>query len=501
MLSLIVNTADPQQNGLLHSFESGGQGIEQDFVRGDVLLALSHRPVVSSITNFRPWDDDLQTGDTFEIAIGNPDTPATSGTFKLGVQRSATHAITTVDATNPANVACTGHGVATGDVVFMTGVVGSTPDVNNQFYTATRTDANNFTIPVNVTAPGAGGTLTSFNTAGLTALAYNISAGALATAISTPSTTEGYGTVTGSLFEPGNYELTWTTPGAVPTLYASGALLNPASTAFIAAINAGSGASQAIQLLQLEQQPVAFCEPATLYPAADIAATITRHGAAGPPAVDKLYALTMTDGTYGGTFSVTLTNIAAQVTSFIVPGTITAQDFQTTLSGATGLTAADILVTRVGDTLNVQFTGAQGGSDTPTLSVTNIDLLAPMGVTGVMNLNTVNLYLAFAQTTAATLAFTFAIRRTRLTGEQAEYFQHAVTLKRNLINVSTISPVPLPSYYTSSQVDALLLQIKDVNGSILVGDFGKLAALGNGFVIQVSTDGVTWQDYASITAI
>ena len=501
MLSLIVNTADSTQSGLLNDFLSQGKGSEQQFVKGDKKLALLHRPVIPNPTpsNGLPWADDFQSGDTFQIAIGNPDTPPTGGTFKLGVPRSATKTITSASAANPSVISCIGHGMATGDIAIWSGMTGSTPDLNNQYFVVTVINSNSFSIPINVTVGGTGGTLQSYNTNGLTALAYNASAATLQTALSSTSTTEGYGSVVVTLFEPGNYQVAWSTTGAVGTLYGSGSGLTPSSGVSVNSTVAGDGETNAVQVFELAQEPVAYCEPSTPLPVASITPIIAQHGSASPK-TNKIYTLEMTTGTYGGTFSLSMTTIAGVTSAFVVNGNVADSDLANTLNLASGITAGDISVNRVGNSLNIQFQGTQAASDVPVISVSNIDLMAPMGVTGTMDLNTVNLYIAFAQTTSDTLNFTFAIRRTRTTGEDAEYFQNQVTLKRNIINVATMVQLTLPQYYTQSQIDQKLAAIVDGSGDLLIGTKARLAVITNGFKIQVSTDGSTWQDGPSYVA-
>ncbi len=497
MVNLIVNTADPQQDGLLFNFFSSGKGLEQDFVKNDTMLYLVHRPVVPSVTNIRPWDDDWLSTDTFQVAIGNPDTPPTGGTFALGVQHNSVIAVASVSIANPSVVNTTGaHGFSTGDVIIMTPGSGA-PNAYGYYWTITKIDDTNFSIPVNVTVAGSGGSVIGFNTTGLTALAYNISAATLQTALSAVSVTEGYGALIVTLYDTGNYQIAWSNLGAVPVLYGGGGGLVPACTADVFSAVAGSATTRGVQSLELQQQPVAYCEPAFAFTPAAVNATVTQAGSSGSHA-NKIYAVIMTTGTYAGTFSITITTIASVITSFIVAGTIAADDLQSLLNTAGGITSGDIAVTRVGDTLNIQFQGTQKESNAPLIAVTNIDLVSPLGVTGFMNLNTINLFVAFAQTTSSTLDFTFAIRRTRTTGEESEYFQHRVTLKRNLIDPSTMVGITLPQYYTKAQVDALFAEVFD-GTNLIVGTRGRFVPITNGFKIQTSTDGVTWVDGPSYT--
>ena len=66
-------------------------------------------------------------------------------------------AITGISVADPTQVTAVAHGLATNDTVAMTGVTGNTPSLNSNFL-ATVLDADNFTVPLDVTVAGAGGT-------------------------------------------------------------------------------------------------------------------------------------------------------------------------------------------------------------------------------------------------------------------------------------------------------------------------------------------------------
>lgn len=72
---------------------------------------------------------------------------------------ATTHNITSSSVASPTNILCTGHGLQTNDNTTITGHSGSTPDINGD-HVITRIDDDNFTIPVNVTTGGTGGTST-----------------------------------------------------------------------------------------------------------------------------------------------------------------------------------------------------------------------------------------------------------------------------------------------------------------------------------------------------
>jgi hypothetical protein len=72
MLQLIINVDDPNQAGLLDSFESERIAPQSAFVINGVDVEIFHRPVIASTVATQPWEDDWTTGDFFEFAIGNP---------------------------------------------------------------------------------------------------------------------------------------------------------------------------------------------------------------------------------------------------------------------------------------------------------------------------------------------------------------------------------------------------------------------------------------------
>ncbi len=81
----------------------------------------------------------------------------------INLTRTGTIAITSSSTANPSNILCAeAHGLTTGDSTTIAGHT-STPDING-IHVITRIDDTNFTIPVNVTAGGTGGTSTGPHT-------------------------------------------------------------------------------------------------------------------------------------------------------------------------------------------------------------------------------------------------------------------------------------------------------------------------------------------------
>ncbi|MFA7301863.1 MAG: hypothetical protein WC069_06155 [Candidatus Shapirobacteria bacterium] len=554
-LALIFNANSPTQSadGSLESFDSQGNTQDQDFVRGDISLGLSLRPVVPSVTSARPWDDDHISTDTYQVGIGNPDVAPTGGDFPLGIF-AGTIATSSVAASTVITTSAD-HNLVTGDTVIIAGHAGSTPSINGT-HIATVTSATTFTIPVNVSVGGTGGI--AYDAEGMENIAFDQTAASLQTIISALSVKHAFPAVVVELMAAGIYQFTWATSGAVPSLYSPTTNdLTPDSAVSILVDSAGDADTQAIQILAAKQQPVAFAQPATEFPIAAVTATISQAGSA---TANKIYSTSFTPGIYGGTFSTALTLPGATIaitsssvanptvitteaahglttgdsvwieghggstpsingthvatvtgaTTFTIPvnvsvggtlGTvqklvtetvgvatpsISADDYLALLSThslADATNLDDFEVTIENQIITVEFKGNFILTNSPIIAVTNIDLLAPKGVSGLISLNTTSLFRAFALTEETTLDFTLAIRRLRASGEQAEIFQHTVTLKRSLIDALTLVPVSLPTYYTAAQSDARFAKI-EVLGIRELPDTGE--------IIVYSPDDTAW---------
>ncbi len=132
--------------------------------------------------NSRAWKSEyIDRGDgsttLFDLPCKNTDSGAlvvyinsvvTPATFTSGgggggadrIQFDATGSVSSSSVANPTTITTTAaHGLTTGNIVTISGHSGSTPDINNS-YTVTVLTTTTFTIPVNVTVGGTGGTWT-----------------------------------------------------------------------------------------------------------------------------------------------------------------------------------------------------------------------------------------------------------------------------------------------------------------------------------------------------
>lgn len=445
-LPLIIDVNDPQQSGRLQAFDSTGASIEQDLVRGDINLAISIRPVVENTTGERPWNDDFIAGDTFQVAIGTPDKTPTGGTFDLAALAST---VTSSSVANPSVITHPASAVtlSTGNTVYIVGHTGSTPDINGA-HVITVTDSTHFTIPVNVTVGGTGGNV-YLGSIGLTGLAFDISAANLLTAL----TVAPFAAPSSVILEaPGVYKARWASGVAAPTFVSPKDALDPASFVSVSDV---STATVQIRVIRLIQQPVAYAEPATAFTAAGVTSTVKQ---AGSGSANKIYAISFNaPGTYGGSYSLNYTKVdTSTATAGVFTPSSTPEAIQTALENLTAV--GDFAVSQDDNGIvTIEMTGTQKLSNVPVIAVTNINLLAPLGVSGFIALNTENLYDAFdAAPGEETLDFTLEVRRSRVSGEQSAIYQHSITLKRNLIEGSIV-PTNLPSYYTEAQSDARFL--------------------------------------------
>lgn len=532
-LPLIIDVNDPSRKGLLVSFdETARQETTPGQVRGDTSVSVYIRPVIASATDERPWDDDFTSGDTFTLAVGLPDEEPTAGTWSLGIQRAATSTITVISAASPTQITTSAaHGLTTGDLVVLTGT-NSTPSLDGYVFPVTVNAANTFLIQAEVTIAGSAGTVTSYSASGMTALAFDISAANLQTALSAVSVALGYPALTVEKPSEGDYVVTWNAVSAVPPMVGSGGSLLPASQVLVNQIQEGAATTVALQIVQLRQLNVALANPATTTTAAGVTRTYTQTGSAVQNSIVKI--AFDAPGTYGGLYSITLT--AAGVTAacgtagplmttqelglvlanhpsinfqtagvddniivttdgvnFFVQfvGTLSGpnsartindatvanptvltfsanHDFQNgdsiTITNSTGITPSlngTHTFTRTGattGTIPVNVTVSSGESATAysnnnnTLTVANVDLLAPLGVTGDIDFNTVNLFRAFANTDSESLTMTMSVKRTRTSGESRTILLTDVELFRSIINNDSISPNVLPIFATRDQV-------------------------------------------------
>lgn len=114
---------------------------------------------------------------------------------------------------------------------------------------------------------------------------------------------------------------------------------------------------------------------------------------------------------------------------------------------------------------NVTVAGT-GGTVRPTsapgLTVADVDLIAPQGVSGTINLNTIALNKYSWTVATQTFEVLIAVKRTRVSGEKKTIFGSAtLIIDKDLFDPTTMIQTEFGDYYTSAEVDGLLATLTD----------------------------------------
>lgn len=103
----------------------------------------------------------------------------------------------------------------------------------------------------------------------------------------------------------------------------------------------------------------------------------------------------------------------------------------------------------------------------PVLTATDVNLISPQGVSGVINNNTINFWQASQAVDGEYFDAFIAIRRTRSSGEKRVIFFSTIQLSKDIFDTDTLVPLTFPSYYTAAQSDARFVQL---NGGNVIND-------------------------------
>jgi len=368
-LDLLINTADPQQRGLIASILDGGIAPFPNFTRNDQSVAITIQPVVLSTGDTRSFDVDYTSGDTYQVSIGSADEAPTAGTFALSISAVTTN---------------------------------------------------------------------------LTALSYAITAADLQTPLSAAAVAGGNPAVTVTLLSTGVYQVDGVTNGALATIVADTTNLIPVCSAVVTVVAAGSGSTKGQQIIRLVQQPAAYATPSTALPTASV--TVTTEQAASST-LNQIIRIAFAAGTYGGLYSLSATvNSVTAVCGSVSPVASIGE-----LSGVLGRhpqlrynsasAPNNFTVSTDGPAYLVEFIGNIGAPATPTLSATNVSLLAPFGASGTISLNTVNMAKMFWASGVDSLALTLSVVRTRTSGEVKTILSIPVTVPADIINAGSLTPI------------------------------------------------------------
>lgn len=461
-LQLIYVVNDPEQSLLLEDFLQVTPMPVPEFVRGDKTIAIEVRPVIVSETadqiGGRPWDDDWASGDIFRVGIGRPDEPPTGGTFHLELNGNDTgltllaYNITEANLQTALNAVSVSEGYgaltvdnpATGVYVVTWSTAGAAvPEID-----AFATNLTPFS-QVNVSVIYDGDETPTTYPQQVISLRQQLVAYSLpATLLPAAGVTRTYDqTATSS--QNTIARISFDADGTYGGLYSINLIAGGISAA----------CGQAGPLMTPEELGLVLANhPAIHYQTTDEAnnVIVTMDGA------DFLVEFT---GTLAGDTLVKSINDAT-VANPTVLQTSAAHGYRTgdsvTITNSAGITPSldgTHTITVIDSThfsIPVNVTVASGESATvfnnteTTLTVADVSLLAPTGVTGTIDLNTFNLANAFWATDDDEIEFTLSIERERASGEIRTGLLGPVTLKRDIIDVTSLVPVNIPGNLTAN---------------------------------------------------
>lgn len=277
-----------------------------------------------------------------------------------------------------------------------------------------------------------------------TALAYNITAAALETALNALASITSAGGIDVTGPDNGPYQIVFRTAGARTAITGNADLLYPLSSIQVYEARPGDAGTPEIQVVVIDRQPAALAETFTAIPSPSITITTLQEGATGVPEVQRV-ALDPT--THGGTFTLTFDGETTGALAY----NITATNLQTSLQALASVGADNLTVTGAFPEFVLTFLGALTGNQ-PAVTASSAGLVGPVGVEGAFALNTAGIeQLLDGEASIDTKLEITA----QIDGNPATLIQTTATIINDQIPNAPASGTGLPSYYTASESDAL----------------------------------------------
>jgi hypothetical protein len=518
-LPFIIDITNSSKQGLQSSFLTKAPASVPLLIRNDQ-ESLSIRFVQPSATQSRPWDDVNYSSATIYAAIGTADQQATGGSFTVQFGPTTT-GNTTISSTSVTitgstsgivnGMKCAGAGIVTGTTITISG--------------------STVTLSQAATASGTGVALYFYNETAQ--LACNATAATVSTAVNALASVTAQGGVSVTSTETGTYLFTATNTGTFSGVFSGSAtgLTPTCGVGWQRLVTGASGISEQ-QLLEYFAQPYALNSTWSPFPTASANVStltsgtsvlvtaaltsgnnqVTVTSATGLAVGQSVFGTGITVGTYvqaisGTTITLnqnaTVTNATAILqfaTSSVWSMSITPGAYDGTISITTGLvTTPAISIPTSGLTpaliqtalnssgANYSVTGNQGGpftisdptgnSTTPTVNVSN--MIVPIGLTGIIGLNTIAILEQFVNAGTSTISATLEIQVLPSSGQQT-VLQVPVTINKNVIQSGVIVPTPIIGYLTSAQAAATYDQ-KNYSAANLGSGISSYVVTGQGW--------------------
>lgn len=275
------------------------------------------------------------------------------------------------------------------------------------------------------------------------ALAFDITAAALQTALNLLASVISAGglAVTGPAGGP--FQIVFTSNGSRAAITGNADQLYPLSTIQVYEARAGDAGTPEIQVVVIDRQPAALAQTFTAIASPGITITTLQEGASGVPEVQQI-ALDPT--THGGTFTLSF----GGQTTVALAYNISAADLQTALEALSSIAPGDIVVTGSFPSFVVTFQGALTGNQSA-ITASAAGLIGPIGVEGDLALNTAGIEQLLDG--EASLDTKLEISAT-IDGSPITLLQTTVSLVNDQIPNAPDTGTGLPSYYTAAEADA-----------------------------------------------
>jgi hypothetical protein len=463
-LTLIVDTTDQQQNGLYADWLTQTPVSAGEFFNADTEIDLSIQPVKPTTTGAIPWESDWVADDVYYVQIGNPDDRATGGHYALEFPGFASSG--NIDYNATASQVRTGINATSQDAGY--GTVTVTKLLDGVY----RVDwDSNGTVPA--LTPDA--TLLEPSCEVLVKRTRNGDASTPAQQIiSIRQTAVASATLTTEIIE---------IPMAVYNLYPPTNTRNS-----VWSINPGNYASgtYSIELTASNQTSVVILDLNSSIE--EIGAALNTHPAINYQKTDAEDNVAITKdgdnilltfiGTLGGAQTVrTISGVSvanptvittstahgyAVGDSVVISGTTTSANINGTQT-ITDVPSTTTFKIAVNVTSVTTGTGSVYNATQPSINtIQNENLVMKSGVTGTLQLNTVALAKKFFETNDDEIDFTLQVKRERAAGEQRVIFSDTITLKRELIDLETLIPLPTATDWRSGSTTCSTVDYVDV---------------------------------------
>lgn len=270
------------------------------------------------------------------------------------------------------------------------------------------------------------------------ALAFNITAAALATAVNALASVTSAGGVTITGGPGGPFRIAFNTPGVISTLFiVNPADLSPTSQGIVAVAVTGSAGVNEVQVITLIQNPAALLASWT----ATYGAIVITQLQAGGSGLNSIQRVTIPQGTYAGGFSISFGTGAVTSTTSIAYNSTAAQ-VQTALEALTSIGAGNVMVIQGSPvSWDITFVGTLGGTIQAAIVGNAGGLMMPQYLAGSLNLNVQGIFDFLGEADSGTP--TLQIQQGS-PGAVNTVLQTTLTLNNTLIVGTPAVPTPAP---------------------------------------------------------